>query len=663
MKRYLVILFCLLCNQSIHAQVHKYINISFEEINKGTFTEIHTNLYTLLAKGHSVQLDIKHSRNGKKALRILGGTDNKLILIPKSHFNNPVLSFFAQRWTKKKPFVFRVDKYSDGKWEEIFNGDKQIKTGRFVPITLKIIGRVEQLRFRCTSYRGVLIDDIFLGTPTNMSIISLETGKIKNPVLIGKPVNFVTNICINTQGILHPLKVKTIIFNISGCTDINDIEDIKCFYSDSNELSAKRTQFGKTLKPHAKIIFAGNQELNIGKNYFWLSFKIKNNTPLNHFFYASCKNIQLDNGENISPPASNVRQKTGYALRRAGQDGVHTYRIPGLATTNCGTLIAVYDVRYRSKNDLPGDIDIGMSRSTDKGKTWSPMHIIIDMGNNPEFLYDGVGDPCILVDRVTGTIWVAALWAHGNRGWRYSKQGITPKETGQLILVRSDDDGKTWSKPINITQQLKKPDWYLMFDCPGKGITMSDGTIVFPAQYLDESKIPYSTIIYSKNHGKTWHIGTGAKPNTTEAQVVELSDGVLMLNMRDNRGGARSVCITKDMGKTWIEHRSSRKSLPEPICMASLIKVDVLSNGTKKRLLLFSNPNSTMRRENLTIKVSEDDGNTWPERYYTVVDSRLGFGYSCMTVIDSETIGILYEGIRELYFVEYKLNELLKRGN
>ncbi len=169
-------------------------------------------------------------------------------------------------------------------------------------------------------------------------------------------------------------------------------------------------------------------------------------------------------------------------LRTAGDDGVKCYRIPGVDTTRKGSLIAVYDIRHRSGRDLPGDIDVGMSRSTDGGKTWEPMKVIMDMGSDPEWKHDGIGDPCVAVDRETGTIWVAALWSHGNRAWHGSGTGMKPDETGQVILVRSDDDGKTWSDPINITNQIKDPKWRLILPSPGRGMTMTDGTLVLPMQ-------------------------------------------------------------------------------------------------------------------------------------------------------------------------------------
>lgn len=359
---------------------------------------------------------------------------------------------------------------------------------------------------------------------------------------------------------------------------------------------------------------------------------------------------------------SKEEKHKGIALRSHGEEGVDTYRIPGLVTTNEGSLIAVYDIRRNGAVDLQADVDIGMSRSTDGGYSWEPMKIIMDMGEWGGLPQDqnGIGDPSVLVDKKTGTIWVAAVWAHGHpgeRNWWASKPGISPKETSQFMLVKSEDDGLTWSEPVNITSQIKNPEWHLLLQGPGKGITMSDGTLVFPAQFKDENEMPHSTIIYSRDGGQTWQIGTGAKPDTTESQVVELSDGSLMLNMRDNRGGSRSVYTTNDMGATWQQHATSRKALPEPVCMASLIKHTYQGQD----YLLFSNPNSTEKRENMTIKLSKDMGSTWPDANQLLLDVGAGRGYSCMTSIDEETIGILYEGSQaDLFFQRVKITELLK---
>ena len=424
---------------------------------------------------------------------------------------------------------------------------------------------------------------------------------------------------------------------------------------------------GKALRLSLKA----DQTLFPGINYFWVSLQMKPHASLVSKFSAEITGVTVDGKE--APLEIFNKQKAHYmgvGVRHAGDDGVSAYRIPGLVTTNKGTLLGVCDVRHNSSVDLQEYIEIGLSRSTDKGQTWEKMRIPMSFGETGGLpkSQNGVGDPAILVDKKTGDIWIIAAWTHGmgggirGRAWFNSGQGMDSTQTAQLMLVKSSDDGRTWSKPINITSQVKDPSWFFLLQGPGSGISMENGTLVFAAQFIGADKIPCACIIYSKDHGKTWKISTPARTNTTESQVAEVTPGVLMLNMRDNRGGSRAVYTTKDMGKTWTEHPSSRKALREPVCMASLIKVKASDNVLKKDILLFSNPDDTKYRQNITIKASLDGGLTWLPENQINLDNEGGWGYSCLTMIDKETVGILYESsVAHMTFQAVKLKDLIKK--
>lgn len=401
--------------------------------------------------------------------------------------------------------------------------------------------------------------------------------------------------------------------------------------------------------------------LKPGLHFIWFSAVLKNDADINNKIELHCAKL-MDAGDKellIKESNSVYAKRQGIAIRKAGDDGVNTYRIPGIITTDRGTLISVYDIRYNNSGDLPGNIDVGMSRSTDGGKSWEPMKIIMDMGAPHE--NNGIGDPAILFDPVTKKIIVSALWSKGNRSIAGSLPGLSPDTTGQFVLVSSSDDGLTWSAPNSITHQIKNPAWNLFFNGPGSGIAMQDGKLVFAAQYWNETKIPYSTIIYSDDHGNTWKGKIqGPKSNTTESQLVETIPGTLMLNMRDNRGGFRSVATTTNNGTTWTEHSTSFNALPDPVCMGSLIKAKVNVAGVLKDILFFSNPNTSSGRYNITIKASLDLGQTWLPANQLLIDERQCYGYSSLTKVDDKTIGILYEGTKDLYFVKVPVSEIIK---
>ena len=416
------------------------------------------------------------------------------------------------------------------------------------------------------------------------------------------------------------------------------------------------------------IVLKGEQKLFPGYNFFWVSLEMQPSASLQTKVTADITSVKADGKENPTKLVSdkNIERRMGIGVRHAGDDGSAAFRIPGLVTTNKGTLLGVYDVRYNSSVDLQEHIDIGLSRSTDGGKTWEKMRLPLAFGEYDGLpaAQNGVGDPSILVDTKTNTVWIVAAWTHGmgnQRAWWSSHPGMDLNHTAQLVMAKSTDDGKTWSAPINVTEQVKLPEWYFLLQGPGRGITTSDGTLVFPIQFIDKTRIPNAGIMYSKDRGETWKIHNYARTNTTEAQVAEVEPGVLMLNMRDNRGGSRAVYTTTDFGQAWKEHESSRTALIEPVCMASLISVKAKDNVLGKDLLIFSNPNSTSARKDMTIKISMDGGKTWSADHQLLLDEDYNWGYSCLTMIDKETIGILYESsVAHMTFQSIKLKDIVK---
>ncbi|MDA7534537.1 sulfatase-like hydrolase/transferase [Verrucomicrobia bacterium] len=635
--------------------------LSFEQARPGPFDKLETPLGTWTTETGRSMVDDKHAKTGNRCLQLTGGTHTSVTLHLADGMDLPgKLTFWTERWTRRAPFSFRIEEHSSEGWEEIFNGDDHVRVGRaFLSHVAVSLGneKIRQLRFSVTSPpdTGILIDDVRITPARPQKIKRVQAVPLTLPALVGVDASPLLKLKIETEGNLNPVSLTELRATLNG--DSTDVESVLVFFGGPHSQFTASTSFGKAMNDinssDAALIFSGNQTLLAGTNYLWIACKLSKDADIDHEVGARVTQIRTSHGPVTMEAYPSSKQRLGVALRQGGDEGVHTYRIPGLATTNDGTLIGVYDVRRQNGGDLPGNIDVGMSRSTDAGRTWEPMRVIMDMGNDPDWRYDGIGDPAVLVDRQTGSIWVAATWSHGNRSWIGSMPGLEPEETGQLMLVHSDDDGVTWSEPINITQQVKRPEWSFILQGPGKGITMRDGTLVFAAQYQDPPdtsdntahRLPHSTIIYSNNHGKTWQAGTGAFDDTTEAQVVEIEPGLLMLNCRYNRGSVRVVMTTRDMGATWQKHATSERSLIEPrACMASLINVERELGRKMNDRLLFSNPDSIKGRNRITIKASLDRGLTWPKAFRLLLDEGNGSGYSCMTMIDEHTVGILYEG-------------------
>jgi sialidase-1 len=529
----------------------------------------------------------------------------------------------------------------------------------------------------------------------NLDGIQIEETQYQLPVLVGKRDNPV--IRIKLSDVKEGQKLNSIIINTAGTSNLQDIKTVRLYYYGKDSLpgnmeTTKAKLFSSTISIKKEIELKGGLTLNSGDNYFWLSYELNDHVKLFDLVDAKALTLKID-GKNIAfnQPGNDIKQRVGIALRKHGKDGINTSRIPGLATTNKGTLIAIFDARHDNGRDLQGNIDIGLHRSEDGGRSWRPIQIAMDMGKwggLPE-KFNGVSDPCILVDKNSNAIYIAGLWMHGvinaegkwlenlnnestdwNHQWKTkgSQPGFGVKETSQFMIVKSTDDGKTWSEPLNITKMGKKEEWWLWAPAPGQGITLKDGTLIFPTQGRDKNGKAFSNITYSKDSGKTWKASNySGKESGTENMVVELSDGSIMLNGRTGanngktgEGNGRIVAVTRDLGETWITHPTSRKALIEPACMASIIRHDYRYNGKMKSVLLFSNPDSKTKRHRMTIKYSLDDGMTWSGITSLRLDELSGRGYSCMSSIDDDTIGIFYESSQaDIVFQALKLKDLL----
>ncbi len=526
--------------------------------------------------------------------------------------------------------------------------------------------------------------------------ILLKQQQFQLPVLKNKKENIVLRVQLQVrEG--KTTEVTQFAISTAGTSSLKDIKSVQVFYTGSDSSHTALTGdtvllFGTAGNPHRNLVIKGRQVLQPGNHYYWISYTLQPAASLSNVVVAQCTQVVIDNKRRELPKISHpIQQRIGVAVRTHKQDNVHTSRIPGLATTKKGTLLAIFDARYESARDLQGHMDIGLHRSTDGGNTWTPMQIVMDMGTwggLPE-KFNGVSDACILVDRNSEAIYITGLWMHGvinkegvwveglteeskdwNHQWRDkgSQHGHGEKQSSQFLIVKSVDDGLTWSTPVNITRTCKKDAWWLLAPAPGQGIMMKDGTLVFPSQGRDEKGDPFSNITYSRDGGKTWKTSEPALSvagGTTECSVVELENGSLMLNMRANKNrgnttadNGRAIAVTMDLGITWQEHVSSFSALPEPTCMASLLQHHF---AEEQNLLFFSNPNSKLRRDNLTIKVSFDEGLTWPEDYFLLLDEWQGRGYSCLTSIGKDHIGILYESSQaDMVFEKIAIREWLK---
>ncbi|WP_165734199.1 exo-alpha-sialidase [Polaribacter sp. 20A6] len=321
-------------------------------------------------------------------------------------------------------------------------------------------------------------------------------------------------------------------------------------------------------------------------------------------------------------------------------EDVNCYRIPSIVTAPNGDLIASIDERVPNCGDLKWskDINIIIRRSADNGKTWSAIETVVD------FPYGkSASDPSMIVDAVTKEIFLF-----------YNYMNLdTEKDIYYLHVVKSADNGKTWSKPVDITSQIAKSEWHkdFKFITSGRGIQTRSGKLLHTMVNLNSGLHVFG----SDDHGKTWYFIDSPIQPADESKIIELADGTLMINARVNGKGIRYVHTSTDEGKTW-----ETKAVPElidPGCNASIIRYTSIEDGYKKNRLLFSNAKSEKGRVNMAVRVSYDEGKTWTEGKTIYEGSS---AYSSLTVLENGDIGLFFEqdGYTKNPFVSFSLEWL-----
>lgn len=327
-------------------------------------------------------------------------------------------------------------------------------------------------------------------------------------------------------------------------------------------------------------------------------------------------------------------------------DGCNCFRIPFGTVTKKGVWIVGGDARYTSANDHTG-IDIVIRRSLDGGETWLEPQIVFRRNH----LTDGSRkmDACILADKITGKVFIFTV-ALG------SGNSITKKDISfDCVWKESCDDGETWSEEKSL-HYLTETNNGRVFQGPGSGIQMEDGTLVIPCQKWvrgENGLLPTtrSSIIYSKDSGRTWQMGKEVAHYTTEATVVEVAKGKLMLVCRnENREESKlgkKVYTTTDMGITWVEHETTDKIRQYNRCMGSSLK---FVDRTGESHIIFTGPNNqsesnTYGRGQITLQKLNASETDWD--LIARVHMLPSLGYSCL----------VYDEIRGKLFVVLETTE------
>ncbi len=324
------------------------------------------------------------------------------------------------------------------------------------------------------------------------------------------------------------------------------------------------------------------------------------------------------------------------------KEGVSCYRIPAIVTAVNGDLVCAIDERVPSCADLIGsrNINIVVRRSTNNGRTWTPIETVVDLPDG-----ESASDPSMIVDQQTGTIIMFYNYMTHNEG----------EKEFRFHVVKSLDNGKTWTKPEDITEQISKTEWNknFRFITSGRGIQTKSGKLLHCVVNLQNG----GRVFGSDNHGKSWYLIDTKITPFDESKIVELADGKWMINSRVSKQGCRTVHISDDQGKTWATHKET--ALEDPTCNASIIRYTSKKYSVKDKILIFANNNDSKHRKNMSVRISRDDGKTWskPKTVY-----KGSSAYPSLTVMKNGRIGLFFEAdnYKKNVFVSFPLRWIEK---
>ena len=316
----------------------------------------------------------------------------------------------------------------------------------------------------------------------------------------------------------------------------------------------------------------------------------------------------------------------------SGQDGYSTFRIPAIEVAADGSLLAFAEGRKSNSGD-PGtannEIHLVMKRSIDGGQTWSPMTVIENAGEAWS-----AANPASVLDRQTGRIWLHYLRCKPGRGSEKARPGT---DDLQNLVRYSDDHGVSWSEPSDVTavcRDMADPEWKCTVVGPGGGIQDRHGRLVVPCW-----KAPFGVFaVFSEDHGRTWQRG-GLVPGGhggDEDQLVELADGRLLLDFRQEVGPHRWLTTSRDGGRTWDDPRPGQTVTP--VCCA-IERYTLQAAGDDRDRIVWTAPRGP-GRANLVVRISDDEAGSFP-REKMIAEGPAA--YSDMALLPDKSVGVLWE--------------------